>query len=131
MNPGALHLVFLQGDSFRYRLTLTNPASSDPSGQTPGTPLDLTGASAQMQVRPSLGAGFATYSLTSANAGPNGGTLTLGGAAGTLDIFIPPADTATLGSGVYDVRVQFANGDLNTIVAGKLDQSPEVTQWVV
>lgn len=124
MTPGVLNLSVRTGDTVRTVLTLTNPGSTP---TTPGTPIDLTGASAEMNVVSPSGV---KYYLNSTTATANGGILTMGGTAGTITIYIPPADTMTLLGGGYDLRVQFSNGDRTTIVAGSVFVSAEVAPWV-
>lgn len=124
MTPGVLNLYVRAGDTLSQTLTLSSPGST-PS--TPGTPINLTGCSAEMNIVTATGV---TYYLNSTTATANGGILTLGGTAGTIVIYIPDTDTITLVAGQYDLRVQFANGYRSTIVAGQVFVTPEVAPWV-
>lgn len=72
------HFVCWMGETFKRRLTLVDSA---------GTAINLTGATAMLQVRESVG-GTVIFDLDE-SAG-----ITLGGAAGTIDIEISAANTA-------------------------------------
>lgn len=127
MLPGKLNLIVRQGDTYGMLLTLTS-AVAGVSPATAGTPIDLTGCSAEMQIRPRVG-GPISYSLSSAVATNNGGIITLGGAAGTVALSIPPADSATLVAGIYDLRIKYPSGEISTYVAGDVTVEHEVTVW--
>ncbi len=125
MIPGQLNLVVQQGDTYTMQLTWTNP----PTGtQTTGTPVDLTGCTANMQVRQNYGEPV-ILALSSSQLTTNGSGLSLGGTAGTITINITPADTQTLQSGLYDIEVEFPNGSIQTPVGGSLTVNPGVTVW--
>ena len=128
MTPGTLNLTVRRGDTYTQVLTITNPAASDPTGQTPGTPVDLTGCVAEMQIVATYNTA-PTYSLSSKAPTANGGTIVLGGTAGTVTITIPPADTNMLNQGRYDLRIEFPNGSIFTFVAGTVFVQPGVTTW--
>lgn len=68
--PAKLKLTIYQGATFRKRLTWTAPG---------GTPVDLTGCTARMQVRAEVGSPTVLLSLTTVNGG-----ITLGGALGAV-----------------------------------------------
>lgn len=72
------HFVCWMGETFKRRLTLVDSA---------GAAVSLTGCTAMMQVRASVG-GTVIFDLTSSSG------ITLGGAAGTIDIQISAASTA-------------------------------------
>lgn len=128
MTPGTLNLAVRQGDTCQVSLTICDPAASDPTGKTPGTPVDLTGCSAEMQIVSAYNTA-PVYSLSSTKATANGGTITLGDAAGTAVILIPPADTLTLATGKYDLKIKFPDGTISTFVEGSVTVSAEVTRW--
>jgi hypothetical protein len=128
MNPGTLNLTVRQGDTFTQVLTISNADASDPTGRTPGTPVDLTGCVAEMRIAAAYNVAPA-YSLSSAAATPNGGTITLGATAGTVTISIPPADTLSLNNGRYDLKIKFPDGSISTFVAGSVFVEAEVTVW--
>ena len=85
--PAKLKLTIYQGATFRKRLTWKGPLPAQ-------TPIDLTGCTARMQVRPEVESSTVLLELTTANGG-----ITLGGVAA--------AATAVAGSiGAPAVRAQ-------------------------
>lgn len=90
-----------------------------------GSPINLTGFTAALQVRLTYGEATTVISLT------NGSGLTLGGAAGTIAIHIPYSLTAPLQAPkgyVYDLRVASGSGAATRILEGELFLSPTVTR---
>lgn len=88
------------------------------SGDASSQPMDLTGYSASMNIRTAPGvAPF--YTLSTDN-----GQITLGGTNGTIDLYIPAADTVSQfqrgTSGVYelDVTASGGTGDTDPILWG-------------
>jgi hypothetical protein len=128
MNPGTLNLTIRSGDTFRQTLTITNPSESDPT--VPGTAIDLTGCVAEMDIVSTYDIA-PVYSLSSTTPTANGGSITLGGAAGTVAISIPPEDTSLLANGAYDFRVKFTDGSIQTFIAGSVFIEEGVTAWTV
>ncbi len=91
-----------------------------------GTPVDLTGYAARMQVRRKYDAPDpALLSFTDAN-----GAITLGGAAGTIAIkgLATLTDVVPAKQGVYDLELVAPNGDVTRLVAGIVIVTPEVTR---
>ena len=68
-------------------------------------------------------------SLSSSQLTANGSGITLGGTAGTIAISITPADTQTLGNGLYDLEIEFTDGSIQTPVAGTVVVNQEITVW--
>ena len=125
MIPGTLNLTIQQGATFSQQLTWSNPDSTGSAG----TPIDLTGCSAELGIATQPGETPA-YTINSTTPTPNGGILTLGGSAGTIGILIPWEDTVALPSGVYDLAILMADGvTLNRIITGSITVLPEVTPW--
>lgn len=91
----------------------------------PSAPVDLTGATARMQVRDKLSSPAVLLELTSDNGG-----IVLGGAAGTVTLYMDDAATAaiTWSAGVYDLEVVLAGGDVRRLLAGAAVVLPEVTR---
>lgn len=91
-----------------YRQPQTVPPTVDALGNvvTPD-PVNITGASAKMQIRSKLGDTTALLTLTS----PAGG-IALGGAAGTVAVTISAAQTLGLAVGVagFDLMLTLADG---------------------
>lgn len=91
----------------------------------PATPVDLTGCTARMQIRPKVDSADVLVSLTTENGG-----ITLGDAAGTVAIRIEADATEdfTWKGGVYDLEIEFADGTVRRLLAGSVSVSPEVTR---
>jgi hypothetical protein len=89
-----------------------------------GDPVDLTGYSAAMQVRKSPGSVAALLELTDA-AG-----LTLGGAAGTIEITITSAQLSAIEAGdwQYDLELTSASGVVTRVLQGRFVVDAEVTR---
>src|SRR3990172_3895211 len=117
MAVSKLKLRIEQGATFRKHLTWK---TGDPA-----LPVDLTGCSARMQVRGELTDVLPLIELTTENGG-----ITLGGVAGTIELYISAVGTAALTweSGVYDLEIIMSNGDIVRLVGGGVVVSPEVTR---
>jgi hypothetical protein len=88
-------------------------------------PVDLTGFTARMDIRKTLGSAMAIHTLTTENGG-----ITLGGAAGTIELLIPALTTETFdfGNAVYDLELISAVGVVTRLVGGAITLSKEVTR---
>ena len=89
-----------------------------------GTPVNLTGYSAKLQVRPKPGdSATALLELTHSSG------IAINAAAGTLLVTITPAQSVALGAGrfAYDLQITSAGGIVTTLVGGVLLVHPEVT----
>jgi hypothetical protein len=115
-SPGRLDMNCYQGASFDYTLTW----------QTGGTPVNLSGYTARMQVRDSYDGGSAVVSITS------GTGITLGGTAGTIVVALTATQTAAIDatpSGQYVYDLELVSGSTVTrLVEGNFLMSPEVTR---
>lgn len=91
--------------------------------KTPGGPVNMTGATARMQVRRSVSSPEALLSLTTEN-----GRITLG-AAGQITLNLNAVETAAINwkRGVYDIEVAF-DGSVRRLVFGAIAVSQEVTR---
>ena len=89
------------------------------------TPVDLTGCTARMQIRPEVNSPIALMSLTTEDGG-----ITLGGPTGDIDIFMSAENTALIAweDGVWDLEVVHPGGDVTRVVQGRVMISPEVTR---
>jgi hypothetical protein len=119
MESGLLNLYIRSGDTYARSFTFADGNS---------TPIDLTGCMAELQivalynvVEPSL--------LTSEAPTANGGTITLGGTAGTVNITIPPDDTLLLANGQWELRIKFADDSVMTFLSGAVFVENEVSTW--
>jgi len=90
-----------------------------------GTPIDLTGYKARMQIRKRIRSDEILASLTTEN-----GRIVLGGAAGTIDIVIPATETEkfSFSRGVYDLELEGPGGYVVRLIQGSVCVSPEVTR---
>ena len=90
-----------------------------------GAAINLTGYTARMQVRLTYDAATTILSLTS------GSEITLGGAAGTIDITVSATTTAGLTApwaGAYDLELVSGGGVVTRLLEGSAIVSPEVTR---
>lgn len=118
--PAKLKLTIYQGATFRKRLRWSDKATS--------TPIDLTGCTARMQVRAEKESPTALLSLSTENGG-----IALGGAAGTVDLYVGATATAaiTWESGLFDLEVVHPGAlpdDVTRLAEGSISVSPEVTR---
>lgn len=113
-----LNLKIDQGATFRKLVTWK-------VGPPPGTVVDLTGCTARMHARTKVSDAAVLLDLTTTNGG-----LVLGDALGTVEIKLTAAQTAaiTWTSAVYDLEVEFGNGDVRRLLQGSISVSPEVTR---
>lgn len=93
-----------------------------------GNPVNITGYTARMQIRKSVSATSVIIELTTEN-----GRITLGGAAGTIDLLIDADDTAALEqfAGVYDLELESNTGFVTRLLEGQVTVSKEVTREVL
>lgn len=116
MSAAKLDIYIEQGATFTLGLVWKD-ANSDP--------IDLTGYVARMQLRSNISSEEVEMEITSTD-----GEITLGGAAGTISIWAPPAKTSLITSkkGVYDLELEAPNGDVFRVIQGSAQISPEVTR---
>lgn len=114
--PAKLKFTIYQGATFRKRLTWTAPS---------GTPIDLTGCTARMQVREEVESSTVLLSLTTENDG-----IALGDALGTIDLYASDEDTSafTWDAGVWDLEIVHPGGEVTRLAQGSISVSPEVTR---
>jgi hypothetical protein len=109
---------FYRGDTQRYKLTLKDVST--------GTPIDLTGATIWFTMKPAITDddtnAVIQKQVTSHTDAVNGET----------EIVLTNADTQNLvlGTYYYDIQYVAANGDVKTIIAGKLKVIGDVTRSV-
>lgn len=115
MAAGRYDLKIEQGATFELSVGWVDPD---------GAPNTLVGFTARMMIRVDYKSSTPLLSLT------GGAGLTLGGAAGTIDIEISDEDTADLPAvvGVWDLEVESPGGKVTRLVQGKAKISPEVTR---
>ena len=90
-----------------------------------GTPINLTGYTAALQVRQNYYDTTALLTLTS----PSGG-IVITGATGTIDITMTAVQTGSLDEGfyVYDLEITSSGGIVTRLIQGQFTVSPEVTR---
>lgn len=89
-----------------------------------GTPINLTGYTAALQVRQNYYDTTALLTLTSPSNG-----IVITGATGTIDITMTSAQTGGLDEGfyVYDLEIT-SGGTVTRLIQGQFTVSPEVTR---
>jgi hypothetical protein len=89
-----------------------------------GAPVDLTGCSAALQVRPTYSSPAPLIDIYS------GDGITLGDALGTIHLVVDAAITEAVpaGSYVYDLKITFESGSVTRLMQGKWQHTAEVTQ---
>lgn len=114
--PAKLKFTIYQGATFRKRLTWKAPS---------GTPIDLTGCTARMQVRSEVESAVVLLNLTTENGG-----IALGGVSGEVDLYVSPADTSAINwdGGVFDLEIIHPGGEVTRLAQGSISVSPEVTR---
>lgn len=114
MNPGTVDFICPQGSTFTK--TLTYSIDNDP--------VDLTGYSANLQIREFHYSPDYILSLSSATTG-----ISLGGSAGTITLTIPASATTIINAGkyVYDLEIT-VGGTVSRLIEGKFTVTPEVTR---
>jgi hypothetical protein len=116
MTAGRYDIQLDQGETYTNVLTWRDAS---------GTLVNLTGYTVAMKVRdPSV------WSSVILDVGGLAGGLTLGGAAGTITITIPPANTAALpytGPLQYDLRVTSGSGVVTYLIQGQITARRQVT----
>lgn len=125
MTSGRYDIVVDQGSTFRKTITWKDSS---------GSAVNLTGYTARMQARTTMSASSTIVQLTTANGG-----ITLGGSAGTIDLYISDTDTAEFPTavpsgfsdalvGVYDLELISGSGDVTRLLHGDFIVNPEVTR---
>src|SRR6186713_331399 len=113
--------------AFKLNLTIDQGATFDKTVTwktgKPALPVDLTGATARMQIRAKIDSPTVLVSLTTENGG-----IVLGGATGDVTMRIEAVVTAaiTWRAGVYDLEIVFADSTVRRLLAGSVSVSPEV-----
>lgn len=91
-----------------------------------GTPIDLTGFQARMQMRKTLASTEIIHQMTTANGG-----IILGD-SGYFQLYISDANTENFNftTAVYDLEFVNLEGDVIRLIEGSVSLSPEVTRNV-
>jgi hypothetical protein len=115
MLAGVYKIICDQGATFQRVFTITE--SND-------EPMDLTGYTARMQIRPEIESSDVLIELTTQN-----GRITLGGTAGTIELNLTPQNTATIDrDGFYDLEIISSGGAVHRVLRGRFVVNLEVTR---
>jgi len=114
INPGDYNIKCPQGATFDRTFTIS----------IGGSPMNLTGYTAAMQVRETYDSTSTLLSLTS------GTGITLGGTAGTIAVLVSSTATAAIPEGFYsyDLEITSGGGVTDRLLQGKFVVTPEVTR---
>lgn len=114
MIPGKYNMVCPQGSTFNKMLTYS----------IDGTPVNLTGYTARMQVREKYTSTSAQVTITTENSG-----IVLDAPMGEIQLNVSASATAALAAKeyVYDLEL-VNNGVVTRIIEGKFIVTPEVTK---
>lgn len=115
MAAGVYNFTLEQGVTFRRPFTFYDENSD---------PIDFSGFTARMQIRPEIDSDTVIVYLTSANGG-----LSLN-ASGTIEVYMTDTQTSSVTTdGFYDLEVvSGATGDVSRLLKGKVRLDPEVTR---
>ena len=108
-----------KGTTFRHKLTWKSGLEGSE------TPVDLTGATARMQLRPTITSASILHEMTTENGG-----IELGGALGTVDLLIIDIDSTAFNwkKAAYSLEVVMANTDIVTLIRGTVVAYDETTR---
>lgn len=116
MTAGIYNATIDQGATWSVTITYENPA---------GTPVNLTGYTAAMQIRQQYSSDVADLTLTTANGG-----ISITGATGKVVVNMTAAQTRDLEEGyyVYDLELTSTGGIVTRLIQGQFTVAPEVTR---
>lgn len=141
MTPGQFTILIQPGDTYQTTITWSTASVTSTGTTNTGTPVNLTGASAVLTMYvfgpitsndTTLNSNYFTnqtgypyyteqFSINSTTATAGGSILTLGGTAGTINILITSADTATLQNGQYTLVVTQPGNFVSTVLLGPVN----------
>ncbi len=115
MKPGRFNFSIIQGDTFK----------TAPSWKINGSYVNVTGYSANMQVRQATTSSSVIVELSSDN-----GRIVVGGIDGTFTMTLTSAETDVIpvGSYIYDFDITSPTGDVYTLLSGGFTVNPQVTR---
>ena len=118
MSAGTLHLTIEKGATYKKKLVWKDST---------GTPIDLSGYIARMQVRENI---KSTSTLLDIASAPEGSDITLVPVDGEINIYISDEVTAAITAveGVYDLEMEDSQGDIIKLVRGNVIFIGEVTR---
>ncbi len=109
INPGQFNFSILSGGTFGFQINWTDSA---------GTPIDLTGYSAKMQVRSSVNSVNPLMTLSTSN----GQIIIPTPSNGQIFLSVSSTETAELPAGnyVYDLQMTNGSGGKDYLIQGKV-----------
>lgn len=120
----------VKGDAVEHNIVIEQWSTFDPiitfnQDEDTGDPVDLSGCTAEMQIRKRVGSEDALASLNTANGG-----ITLGGVLGTMALYISDSGTGalTFKKAVYDITITFSDNTVRRVLEGKVTLDPGVTR---
>lgn len=128
MAAGTLPITLEQGATFRLSFVYGTRGPDDVDGNpTMGTPHDLTGCTARMQIRQKFGSPVIIDLEDVLSASLAG--IVLGGVTGEISIHISDEQTEalTIKRGKYDLKIIFPSGDEKRVLQGDVTISKAAT----
>ena len=115
MSTGKCNFTIKQGSTFRKPFQWI----------AAGTPVDMTGWTARMQVRSEVGSETVIAELTTENGG-----ITIEPLEGKINLYLSDVETSAFSfeDAVYDIELVDQAGDVHRDIEGKIKLSPEVTR---
>ena len=119
LEPQQINLTIYQGSSFKRAWELADTES--------GSPINLTGYTAKMQVRGKIKDTDPIVDLSTENGGI---TIVMGEDTTTMTVYIPASVTTGIlvSKGVYDLELTDTLGDIYRLMEGSVTISKEVTR---
>ncbi len=115
MSTGKCNFTIKQGSTFRKPFQWI----------AGGSPVDMTGWTARMQIRPEVDSEIVIAELTTENGG-----ITIEPLEGKINLYLSDVETSAFSfeSAVYDIELVDQSGDVHRDIEGKIKLSPEVTR---
>jgi hypothetical protein len=115
MTAGIYNFTMDQGSVWDLEITYQDPN---------GTPINLTGFTAKMQLRKEYNSTIADLTLTT-----GGGGIVISGATGKIDISASAAQTAVLDPTYYVYDLELTSGtNISRLIQGQITVAEQVTQ---
>ena len=115
MSTGKCNFTIKQGSTFRKPFQWI----------AGGSPVDMTGWTARMQIRPEVDSEIVIAELTTENGG-----ITIEPLEGKINLYLSDVETSTFSfeDAVYDIELVDQSGNVYRDIEGKIKLSPEVTR---
>lgn len=132
MTAARYDLVWEQGTTIATGFILHDPAPEDAEPDELGPVVDLTGWTARMQVRSTLGSDIVLHSFTTENGGielgDDGSILILATDTQSAAWDWPHSSRSTKALAVYDLELEDPDGTVKRFLEGKVTLKLEVTR---